>query len=544
MIKILNILSQHNQHMQTPTFLSKIRAFFTRKRLIWLIVLLIVIFAGWFFFGRKSSVSNIQTGIVKKQDIQKTVLTTGQVVSSTDLDLSFQAGGVVRSLRVKEGDVVKAGQVLATLDQGTSGAQLESARASLAQAEASYNKMLAAATPADIAVSQASVNAAETTLANAKQSLKNAISNAYNNANTVVLSDTNILFSNPQSYNPQFTIVGTVQTNAALVSKINGERVEINSMLENWQTEVSLLNESNIDTVVLNAEKNLLTISNYLSDIINVITTFTQVTSGGSQTTVTTYQSGVAGGKATVDAQYNALAAAAQAVKTAESSLVTAKASLSLKQAPARQEDLDIARAQVLAAQASVHSAESQVSNTVIVAPIAGTITQVDIKLGEQATPSKEVMKLINVGELHAEALVSEADIASVQVGQTIDVTFDALGPDQNFTSKVLTVNPASTVISGVVDYKVTASLENIIGVKPGMTANMTILVDEKKDVVSAPSSAIVNQDGKKFVKVIDDPKEKTYHQVEVTVGLSADGGLTEITSGLTEGQEIVTYIK
>ena len=153
-------------------------------------------------------------------------------------------------------------------------------------------------------------------------------------------------------------------------------------------------------------------------------------------------------------------------------------------------------------------------------------------------------MKLQNVGQLHAEAMVSEADIASVVVGQLIDNTFDALGPFDHFTSKVLVVNPASTVVSGVVNYKVIGSLENIPNIKPGMTVNMTIQVAEKTGVIVAPSSAIVNRDNKRFVKVILDSKNKTYEEVEVKTGLEADSGLTEIVSGLSEGQEIVTYMK
>jgi multidrug efflux pump subunit AcrA (membrane-fusion protein) len=108
----------------------------------------------------------------------------------------------------------------------------------------------------------------------------------------------------------------------------------------------------------------------------------------------------------------------------------------------------------------------------------------------------------------------------------------------------VLTVNPASTVVSGVVNYKVTGSLEKIPEVKPGMTANMTIKVAEKKNVLVVPSGAIINKNGKHIVKVINDSKKKTFTEVEVEVGLSADGGLTEIISGLKDGQEVVTYMK
>ncbi|MCX6797834.1 MAG: efflux RND transporter periplasmic adaptor subunit, partial [Candidatus Falkowbacteria bacterium] len=120
----------------------------------------------------------------------------------------------------------------------------------------------------------------------------------------------------------------------------------------------------------------------------------------------------------------------------------------------------------------------------------------------------------------------------------------DALGPDHHFNGKILTINPASTVISGVVDYLMKADFPIIPDIKPGMTANMTILIASKDKVLAVSSSAIINQNGQQYIRVIDDSKKKTYHQVPVQVGLQADGGLVEITSGLNEGQEIVTYIK
>ncbi|MES2213252.1 MAG: efflux RND transporter periplasmic adaptor subunit [Patescibacteria group bacterium] len=530
--------------MQVNTFIERVKSFFTRKRIIWTVVILVVIFGGYLLFGKKNTGSNIQTGTVAREDIQKTVLTTGQVVSETDLSLSFQANGVVRSVRVKEGDQVYAGQILATLDQGSLLASLESARGSLAQAQANYDKIRGAATTQDIAVSQAAVDIAKTTLENAKQNLVNQLSTAYNNANIAVLSATNNLFSNSQSNNPQFGVSGTVQTNTQAVSDLNNLRVNINVMLSTWQSEIASITDSNTDQVVSDTEKNLTTIGTYLSNIITILTSYTQSSSSGGQTAMTSAQTAVTSAKATIDTAYSTVTTYTQAVRSARSSLAQAEATLGLKQAPARPEDIGIAEAQVLSAQGQVHMAEAALNNTLIVAPISGTVTLVNIKLGEQAQPSKEAMKLLNVSELHAEASVSEADIASVVVGQTVDNTFDALGPDKHFDSKILTVNPASTVVSGVVNYKVTASLPNIPEIKPGMTANMTIKVAEKKDALVVPSSAIVNKDGKKYVKVIDDPKKKTYHQVEVSTGLEADGGLTEITSGLSVDQPVVTYIK
>jgi multidrug efflux pump subunit AcrA (membrane-fusion protein) len=168
----------------------------------------------------------------------------------------------------------------------------------------------------------------------------------------------------------------------------------------------------------------------------------------------------------------------------------------------------------------------------------------VDIKPGELATALKEIIILQDVGSLHAEADVSEANIAQLKIDQTVDITFDALGPDRHFSGQVLTINPGATVVSGVVNYKVKASLNNVPDIKPGMTANMTILVGQKDNVLAVPMRGIITRENKKFVRVIDDAKKKTYHEVEVQIGLEADGGLVEIVSGLGEGQEVVTFIK
>jgi RND family efflux transporter MFP subunit len=245
-----------------------------------------------------------------------------------------------------------------------------------------------------------------------------------------------------------------------------------------------------------------------------------------------------------LQAQASAVSAAQGQVQSAQSALAQAQATLNNELAKASSADIDAANAQILSAQGQVDSAQAILNNTVLRAPADGTITQVDIKVGEQAVALQEVMILQDVGNLHAEADVSEANIASLQPGQSVDYTFDALGPDRHFTGAVLTINPASTVISGVVNYLVKATLPDIPDIKPGMTANMTILVAKKSGVLAVPSSAVINQNGNQFVRVVDDIKKGTYHQVQVQIGLSADGGLVEITSGLNEGQTVVTYIK
>ncbi|HEU0050642.1 MAG TPA: efflux RND transporter periplasmic adaptor subunit, partial [Patescibacteria group bacterium] len=240
-----------------------------------------------------------------------------------------------------------------------------------------------------------------------------------------------------------------------------------------------------------------------------------------------------------------------QAIQTAQNQVDSASAALAQAQAnfaqvtaQASSADVNAARAQIISAQGQVMAAQAILNNTRILAPIAGTITSVQGKVGEQATALQPMMVLQNVDRLHAEANVSEANVASLKVGQLVDYTFDALGPDYHVTGTVEVVNPASTVVSGVVNYKITAGIGDIQNTKPGMTANMTILVAKKNQVLAVPLRAVLDHDNKHFVRVIDDLKTKSFHEVEVTTGLQADNGSVEIPSGLTEGQMIVSFIQ
>src|SRR3989338_681332 len=96
----------------------QLRNFFTKKKII---IGVIVLFVGGGIgnqiYKSKHDTSNITNDTVKRIDLRRTVLATGEVVSKTDLNLSFQKSGVVTLLKVKVGSVVKKGQVLAILDQ-------------------------------------------------------------------------------------------------------------------------------------------------------------------------------------------------------------------------------------------------------------------------------------------------------------------------------------------------------------------------------------------------------------------------------------------
>jgi HlyD family secretion protein len=404
---------------------------------------------------------------------------------------------------------------------------LASAQGALAQAQASYSKLLNGPSAGDIQALKDATAVAQTNLDNSYNGALNTLNVSYStiyNAYAVAISAQYSYFNmNDQEgilvRDNKNNIADKMADARASIDQVNGNN-NINSAISSLISDLNSVFDS-LQIIRDQCDQGIYYVKVSATDRTALDTQKTAVTT--AITSVNTLQNGIALYKA---------------------SLQTAENALSAKQAKPRQEDIDLAKAQILSASGQVDSVQATLNNLIITAPVSGTITEVDIKVGEQAIVTKSAIVLQDVGNLRGETNVSEANIASLQIGQSIDYTFDALGPDQHFSGKVLTINPASTVISGVVNYKVKSSLDNIPNIKPGMTVNMTILVASKDNTLAVPSTAIINRDNKQFVRVVDDQKNKTYQEVPVQTGLQADGGLVEIISGLNKNQEIVTYIK
>lgn len=583
----------------------KIRGLFTKKKIIWTIIILVIAGSIWYFASRgKNPAANIQTATVASQDLKQTVLSTGQVISQTDLSLSFQAGGVVEKINVAAGANVKKGDVLAVLSQANAQAALVSARGSLAQARANYNKVVAGSSNEQINVSIKVVNAAQVAYNNAVAQLATIQQSSAATINQAQTTLDDLQSPDTHSDNKRSAILTTISGQLASVKSALDKENQIladnnlrptfsvtnfsalNDFKNANQLVQPLINTANASLARAQASKTDANIDQAVSDAINALNQNiialnscflalqnSVVSSQFSQSQLDAYKSSISGElsnenpgvssiRSAKQALVDALTAAqnsltnsrlsgAQQVSSAQNQINSAKAAwqqaeatLAQQKAKAQPADIQAAMAQIIYAQGSVEAAQANLNNLVITAPSDGTVTQVDIKVGEQASAMKEVIVIQDVSSLHAESYVSEANVASLKIGQSIDYTFDALGPDRHFTGEVQTINPASTVISGVVNYLVKGNIPNIAEIKPGMTANLTILVASKNKVLAVPSSAIINNNGQQFIRVVDNPTTKSYHQVAIQTGLQADGGLVEVLSGLTEGQTIVTYIK
>jgi len=189
------------------------------------------------------------------------------------------------------------------------------------------------------------------------------------------------------------------------------------------------------------------------------------------------------------------------------------------------------------AAQARLQAAQTTVDSRSLIAPFAGTITEVDMLPGDQVTPASVAFRLDNLDRLLVDVLVSEVDINSIQPGQPVGLTFDAI-LDKQYKGVVSQVALVGNAIQGVVQFNVTVELtdpdENV---KPGMTAAVNIVVEQITDALLVPNRAVRLVNGQRVVYILINNQLK---QVKVTLGASSDTE-SQVTQGdLQVGDQVV----
>jgi len=134
-------------------------------------------------------------------------------------------------------------------------------------------------------------------------------------------------------------------------------------------------------------------------------------------------------------------------------------------------------------------------------------------------------------------AAVTEADVSSIALGQEVTVTLTASG-DQA-TGEVGYISPVGSSSGGVVAFGILVTLDEAPdAARPGMSADVTVLTAEAADVLAVPTAAIDGTAGVYIVTVLN--ADGTLAERDVSVGLVTDD-FTEITSGLSEGETVVT---
>ena len=156
---------------------------------------------------------------------------------------------------------------------------------------------------------------------------------------------------------------------------------------------------------------------------------------------------------------------------------------------------LEAARAQIKQAEAELELAQVNLDHTKILAPVNGIVISRNVDVGQTVAASLQAPTLFTIAqdltEMQVDTNVSEADIGRVAIGQEATFTVDAF-PNLTFQGKVTDIRNAPLTVQNVVTYDVVILVKNPeLKLRPGMTANASILVAQRENVLKIPNSAL-----------------------------------------------------
>ena len=170
-----------------------------------------------------------------------------------------------------------------------------------------------------------------------------------------------------------------------------------------------------------------------------------------------------------------------------------------------------------------------------VIAPISGTLVTLNAEENAFVSPSMPVAVIDGVDQMKISVSVSEALVPKLTIGDSVDITVSAAS--QTFTGTIRSVEQAANAQTKL--YTVTVSVpSDVSGLLSGMFADVTFHTDTASGAIVVPTESILTSGSTQYVYVVQDDNTAKY--IEVTTDLTGNG-VTEVTSGLTAGQQLVT---
>lgn len=198
------------------------------------------------------------------------------------------------------------------------------------------------------------------------------------------------------------------------------------------------------------------------------------------------------------------------------------------------QQQWEQAELQRVQAQVALDLARAQADNAAITSPVDGQVSARQVEPGEMASPGVPLLTIVDTSRLYVEGTLTEAEVGSASLRQTVKVTVDAL-PGRTFEGKVASLSPAGDPRAR--SFPVKVELSDPSGtLKPGMFAKVALSTEREAGVVTIPLGALLEQNGQQQVFVLDGAKVRAR---TVKTGLS-DGRIAAVREGLKAGEKVV----
>ena len=490
-----------------------------RRILVVIGLILILAVAGYFIIRQQQIEAEQAIEVVRRAEIengtiQATVNATGSIEPEALITLNFGLAGTIQQVNIIRGQFVQAGDVLATLNSEELALLVEQAENALMIQQLTLEQRQNA-TPS------------EATLATAQADIDAAAANVQVAEANVAQAEAGVLQA--QAQRAQLLAGATSAEIAAAEAEIAARSAEVETIQDSYDRiiEVGLGGtvEEQTRFQLFAAQEGL----------------------RAAQSRLAVLQAGPR--SADIQAVDAAIAAAQASVLAAQGNVAAALANQARAEAnyqrllePATSDEIAILQAQVANAQTSLELAQLRLEQSQIVAPMSGRVASVLINAGEQASPGAPAITLVNEGAFHITVNVDEIDIDQISLGQTVDITLDAL-PDAPVQGEISEIAPTSTsAAGGVVTYLVTINISEVdeaVQLRPGLSANASIVTQVVENVLIVPNWAIRldRESGEAFV--LRESNDGTIAEVTIETGIRNEQ-FSELIAGLNEGDSVV----
>ena len=196
---------------------------------------------------------------------------------------------------------------------------------------------------------------------------------------------------------------------------------------------------------------------------------------------------------------------------------------------------------EIAAAEANVQALQNTINQSRIIAPFAGTVTEVKAVSGELVSNGTQAVRIDNLENLMVDVYVSEVDINKIETGQPSILTFDALA-NQEYSGFVDSISSAGTNESGVVEFRVSVKVEDADeAVRPGFTSVVGIITSEVENALLVPTQAILTQGGVPAVKRVNADGSTT--TVPVELGATSEVYTQVISGDIAVGDQLTVTL-
>jgi RND family efflux transporter MFP subunit len=421
-----------------------------------------------------------ETTTVDRGDVAIAVTATGTIQAVQNIPLAFSTSGVVTGINVKAGDRVLKGQTLATVDDQSAQDAVSSAQVKVQAQQTVLNDLLLPPRQVDIDVMQAAINLAQAQLKESQ----------------VGPADTGSL----QTAQNNVDIAKNQLWQAQLNRDINNQKKD--DLLANPRTAGSAasLPSDTQNNRPINSAQYAVSIA---QDQVNAL--LSQGANPGS-------------------------------IASAQAALTTAQAQLQILMNGPNTDDVKQAKDTLASAQAALTQAQQNLDKTKLIAPFDGLIAQVNLSLGQQA-PAAQAIVFLDVSSFYVDLPIAELDIASVKVGQNVNLRFDALPttPIQGKVIQVASVANTGTPVTYTVRVQVDPAGQPLYTT---MSATASIITSNAANVIRLPNRFIrIDRTKNKAYASVRQP-DGTFKDVAIQLG-TANDTYTQIVSGLNEGDVV-----